>query len=370
MRASEFVVIGGGTVGAAVSYGLARAGAAVTLLDEGDIAFRAARGNFGNVWVLGKGATEPAYADLSRRTANDWQSFAATLESETGIDLHYRRPGGCFICLTEAELTQRATMLEELNRKASVKSRFEVLSRDEIAKRLPAVGPDVVGAIYSPDDGSANPLYLLRALMTALIKFGGRYRSHNRVSSVKREGGGFRIDTDGGPVHCGSVLFCCGLGNAMLAPQLGLCAPVRPVRGQILVTEKVKPFLPFGVSFIRQTDEGGCLFGESSEEAGFDDATTLPVLRDNARRAVTVFPLLRDLRVVRSWSALRIMTPDGVPVYDQTHETPRAYALSVHSGVTLAPFHAGAMARAIRDGGLDQNLVAPFSPKRFDVQAA
>jgi len=370
MRSAQVVVIGGGTVGAAVSYGLAKEGVAVTLLDEGDHAFRAARGNFGNVWVLGKGATEPAYADLSRRAANEWAAFAETLEAETGIDLHYRRPGGCFICLTEEELSRRAATLEALNRKASVQSRIDVLSREETVKRLPVVGPEVVGAIYSPDDGSANPLYLLRALLTALAKFGGHYRSNSRVRSVQRDGEGFRIDTEAGSVHCDNVVFAAGLGNATLAPQLGLSAPVRPVRGQILVTEKVRPFLPFGVSFIRQTDEGGCLFGESVEEVGLDDATTLPILRDNARRAVAVFPLLRDLRVVRSWGALRIMTPDGVPVYDQTRDTPRAYALSVHSGVTLAPFHAGAMAKAIRDGGFDPARLAPFSPKRFDVQAA
>lgn len=367
---SDFVVIGGGTVGAAVAYGLAKAGAPVTLLDEGDLAFRAARGNFGNVWVLGKGMTEPAYADLSRRTANEWATFAATLEGETGIDLHYRRPGGCFICLGEAELMQRAAALQDLNRRASVQSRIDVLTRDELVRKVPAIGPDVVGAVYSPDDGSANPLYLLRALLTALVKFGGQYRSRSRVATIRRDGGGFHVDTEAGSLTCGSLVLCGGLGNAAIASQLGLSAPVRPVRGQILVTEKVKPFLPFGVSFIRQTEEGGCLFGESVEEVGLDDATTLPILRDNARRAVTVFPLLRDLRVVRSWGALRIMTPDGVPVYDQTNETPRAYAVSVHSGVTLAPFHAGAVARAIRDGGFDHARFAPFSPKRFNVQAA
>ena len=56
---SDFVVVGGGLVGAAIAYGLAKAGEQVLLLDEGDIAFRAARGNFGNVWVQGKGASSP-----------------------------------------------------------------------------------------------------------------------------------------------------------------------------------------------------------------------------------------------------------------------------------------------------------------------
>src|SRR5690606_739496 len=100
----DFVVVGGGIVGAAVDYGLARAGEDVALIDEGDVAFRAARGNFGNVWVQGKGAGVPAYADLTRAAALLWPDFAAELQEATGIDLHYRRPGAFFFCLTEAAL--------------------------------------------------------------------------------------------------------------------------------------------------------------------------------------------------------------------------------------------------------------------------
>jgi glycine/D-amino acid oxidase-like deaminating enzyme len=51
----DVLVIGGGLVGACIAWGLARRGLRVTVLDEGDIAFRAARANFGHVWVHGKG---------------------------------------------------------------------------------------------------------------------------------------------------------------------------------------------------------------------------------------------------------------------------------------------------------------------------
>ena len=366
----EFVVVGGGIVGAAIAYGLAKCGEQVVLLDEGDVAFRAARGNFGNVWVQGKGATSPAYADLTRQAALDWTAFAAELESETGIALHFQRPGAFYICFTTAELQKRAEMLAQIEERARVPGGFEAVEHDELARRLPAIGPTVAGATYSPSDGTANPLRLLRALIAATCRLGGSYLPRSRVVAVRRDGDGFAIETERGEVRCGSVILAAGLANAALAPQLGMRAPVRPVRGQILVTEKVEPFLRYGTNFIRQTIEGGCMFGESSEEAGLDEGTTLPVLRETARRAVTAFPLLRDVRVVRSWGALRIMTPDGVPVYQQSPSHPRAFVVSVHSGVTLAPFHAGALAVALRAGKLDAGLFSSFSPERFDVQAA
>lgn len=366
----DYVVVGGGIVGAAVAYGLARLGEDVALLDEGDIAFRAARGNFGNVWVQGKGASAPAYADLTRQAANDWCAFAEELQSRTGIDLHFRRPGAFYLCFSEQELARRAALMSGIESRSAIPSPFDVLYHAALARRLPMIGPDVAGATYSAADGTANPLFLLRSLIAGLVALGGHYLPNRAAKAVRPDGAGFAITGTDGQISCANVVLAAGLGNAELAPQLGMQAPVRPVRGQIMVTEKVRPFLPFGTNFIRQTMEGGCMFGESSEEVGMDDATTLPVLRETAGKAVRAFPLLRDVRVVRSWAALRIMTSDGVPVYQQAPEHPGAFVLSVHSGVTLAPFHAGAMAQAIQRRQLDPARFQPFSPDRFHVQRA
>lgn len=366
----DYAVVGGGIVGAAVAYGLAKAGEEVALLDEGDIAFRAARGNFGNVWVQGKGANAPAYADLTREAANGWAAFAEELQSHTGIDLHFRRPGAFYLCFSEQELEKRTAIMAKIEGRSAIPSPFEVLDHGGLARRLPEIGPAIAGGTYSAADGTANPLLLLRSMIAALCGLGGSYLPKRSAKSVRAEGGGFVIDTQDGPIGCANVVLAAGLGNAELAPQLGMSAPVRPVRGQIMVTEKVRPFLNFGTNFIRQTVEGGCIFGESSEEVGLDDATTLPVLRETARRAALAFPLLCDVRVVRSWGALRIMTDDGVPVYQQAPAHPGAFVLSVHSGVTLAPFHAEGMVQAIRARHLDPARFQSFSPERFHVQTS
>ncbi|MDQ0324667.1 glycine/D-amino acid oxidase-like deaminating enzyme [Rhodopseudomonas julia] len=368
-RSTQWAVIGGGIVGAAIAYGLARAGAKPLLLDEGDVAHRAARGNLGNVWVQGKGAALPPYADLSRRAANDWAGFADELREVTGVDVHFRRPGAFFLCFSPEELEKRGAMMARLNDAATVKSRFEVLEADELRRRLPAAGQALAGAIFSPDDGTANPLRLLRALIQGTVLLGGKYLPCQRAESITVSGGGVEIATEKGPVRAERVVLAAGLGNARLAPLLGLDAPVRPVRGQILVTEKVRPFLDCGTNFVRQTVEGGCVFGESSEEVGFDEGTTLPVLRETAIRAVAAFPLLRHVQVVRAWGALRIMSPDGAPIYQQTEDR-RAFLVSVHSGVTLSSFHAGPLVETLMAEGFSGPAYRPFSPERFHVQAA
>ena len=72
---------------------------------------------------------------------------------------------------------------------------------------------------------------------------------------------------------------------------------------------------------------------------------------------------------VRVWGALRVMTPDGFPIYQQSAKHPGAFAATCHSGVTLAGAHALALAPAILSGVLPDSLSA-FTAERFDVQPA
>ena len=87
---------------------------------------------------------------------------------------------------------------------------------------------------------------------------------------------------------------------------------------------------------VRQTDEGSLLLGASQEDRGFDTSVLARTSRDIAHRAVRVFPCLAALRVVRTWGALRVMTPDGFPIYDRSQTHPGAFVFTCHSGVTLA----------------------------------
>lgn len=86
------------------------------------------------------------------------------------------------------------------------------------------------------------------------------------------------------------IVLAAGLGNATLGPQVGLHAPVAPNRGQVLISERVRPFLPYPTLNVRQTDEGTVQLGDSMEEVGFDDSTSTEVLAAIARRGVSTFP--------------------------------------------------------------------------------
>ena len=366
----DSLVIGGGLVGSAVAYGLARRGLKVALLDEGDVAFRASRGNFGLVWVQSKGIGVPEYQRWTRQSSTLWDDFAVELKNETGVDVAHEHRGGVHICITEQDFAERKQAMEQLHLESGeTRFEYEMLDHATLKELMPEIGPEVAGASYTPYDGAANPLYLLRSLHAGFLKRGGEYFPHSRVSALKAAPHDFTVTAGGSTFHAPKVVLAAGLGNKDLGALVGLNVPVRPVKGQIFVTERVKPVLSMLTIWVRQMAEGGLLIGESREETGFNDGTTPDVQQFLAARAIKMFPFLRDVRIVRHWGALRVMAPDGLPIYEQSGEYPGAFVATCHSGVTLAAAHAMRYAQFVADGALPAEL-ARFTNRRFDVQNA
>lgn len=371
MSGSDCIVIGGGIVGAALAYGLARRRLAVAVLDEGDDAFRASRANFALVWVQSKGAGCPEYAAWSRRSAALWPEFAAELEEATGIACGYRRPGGVTPALSEAELEAQAAKLAQIKHEAGNQPfEYEVLERPALDELLPGLGPNVVGGTYCALDGDTNSLRTLRALHAGVARLGGSYHPNQEVRSIEAApGGGYQVATAAGESFIAAkVVLAAGLGNRALGAQVGLDVPVRPVQGQVIVTERAEPLLQMPTINVRQTDEGGFMLGASEAEVGFDTATDMETLGAIARRNLEVFPFLARLHVVRTWAGLRVMTPDGFPVYQQAPDLPGVFVATGHSGVTTAAAHALVLAEWIADGALPDEMRV-FSSERFDVPA-
>jgi len=370
---ADVIVIGGGLVGAAIAYGLAARNVRVLVLDGDDRDFRATNANGGLVWRQGKGLDMPAYQQLTCASADQWPSFCAELEEATGLDLQLEKNGGLWFCLGEAEFEQRqGQMLRLDNQLSNVNRDWEMLERSAVEKLLPKarLGPDVVGASFGRRDGHVNPLRLLTALQTALIQRGGRVLGGHTVHAVRADGrGGFTVDCGSEQLSAARIVIAAGLGSKVLGAQVGLDIPIRPQRGQMMITERLEPFLPLPLHGVSQTQQGTVSIGTTNEEVGFDTSTTGDAITGLSAMVIRWLPALRDVKLVRQWAGLRILTPDGYPIYAESQSHPGAFVATCHSGVTLAAAHAGLLADAITAGRLPADLDS-FHQRRFDVPKA
>jgi hydrogen cyanide synthase HcnC len=368
VAAFDLIVVGGGLVGGAIAWGAARRGASVALLDEGDVALRASQANFGLVWIQGKGAGMPPYAHWSQQSAALWPELAAVLSNATGLDVALRQQGGLHFCLGDDEYRDREDIVQRMhNESGDIGTRM--IGRAELRAMVPGIGDAVVGAAFCPMDGQVNSLRLLRALHAGLIAAGGNYLPGRRVERIEARANDFTVVCGEETFMSEKLVIAAGLGARDLAPMVGLAMPVRPLKGQIMVTERLAPMLDYATHRVRQTDEGSVMLGDSQEDAGFDVSTAAAVMQDIAARNVATFPALANASVVRVWAGLRVMTPDGFPIYDASEKFPGAFSATCHSGVTLAASHALALAPAILAGVLPAEVGA-FGARRFDVRQA
>ena len=334
---ADAIVVGGGLVGAAIAYGLQRDGLATVMLDEGDVAHRASRGNFGLVWVQSKGLGAPHYQHWTHASARAWPALAEALRARTGIGVGLHQTGGLHFCFSDEEMAKRDATMAQLRREAgNAGYEYRMIGAAELRGMVPGLGPEVVGT----------------------------------VEAIRAAPHDFAVSVGEAVIRAPRLVLASGLGNAALAPLVGLAAPLRPERGQILVTERTRTVLSMPTHVVRQTEEGSLLLGDSKEDMAFDTLTQTPaIMRTIAQRAVRTFPWIAELNIVRAWAALRVMSPDGKPIYDASERFPGAFLANCHSGVTLAGAHADLLAPMIARGALDPDM-APFSAERFDVQTA
>lgn len=372
MGQADVLVIGGGLVGCAIAYGLARRGTRVLVLDGSDHDFRASKANFGLVWVQGKGKGLPAYQAWTRQSSDGWSDFAAELEALTGIGLCYERTGGLTFCVGTEEYEMRAAEIDGLRHEGNASDYdTRMLDRKESEQVLGGLqlGPQVTGASYCWRDAHVNPLLLLTALQKAIEFLGGQVLVGRKVVSAEKAGSGIAVVTASERYHAPKVVIAAGVASAEVATYFGMNIPVRPQRGQILVTERIAPLLNMPTVPIRQTAEGTILIGSTQEEVGPDIRTTADAAARMAARAVAILPILRTSVVVRQWSGLRIMSPDVAPIYAQAPGFPGVYVATCHSAVTLAAAHTNILAEAIANDSIERNFTS-FHPGRFDVSKA
>ncbi|WP_422051035.1 NAD(P)/FAD-dependent oxidoreductase [Shimia sp.] len=360
------LVIGGGVVGLSIAYGLLKQGREVIVIDGSDTDARASRGNFGLVWIQGKGLEAPPYASWSRQSAGLWKQFSDELKESTNIDVAFSQIGGVEYFTEIGALEQEAADLSGLREKLGGDYPFEMLDHAQLKKLVPEIGLKVAGGIFSPMDGHVNPLLLLRALTEAVKRLGGRLQTGHSVTSIEGADHSYSaLLADGTRIDGDALVLAAGLGSAEHGEDLGFKAPVRAQQGQVLITEKLPFFLKYPSGRIRQVNEGGVQIGASKAETD-SEATDLSTLQELARYAVDVFPLLEHVQLVRSWAALRVMSPDGLPIYQRSAKYAGAHFVTCHSGITLAAAHAGLLPEWI-DGRNTAPDLTFFSESRFDV---
>lgn len=364
------VIVGGGVVGLAVAWRLARGGTPVTLVDPapGTGASHAAAGMLAPVSETDY--TERGLLRLGSAALDRWPSFAAELAAELGESdwaalLDYRAHGTLDIATTAddlAVLTDLAAFMTGLGLPV------ERLTGRECRRLEPMLAPTVRGGLLAPDDAWVDPRRVTRALLAALRRHAVPVLPAEVLALTHRAGrvSGVRLAPEPGlpeRLAADRVVLAAGSWSGSLHP-----VPVRPVKGQILRLRSPEPLLTHCVRglvhgnpvYLVPRGDGELVLGATQEELGFDTRVTAGGLHRLLRDARELLPGVTELEVTECLAGLRPGTPDNLPLVGPSGTPGLALATGHHrGGVLLAPLTAA----IIR--GEESELAALCSPGRF-----
>ncbi len=352
----DLVVAGGGIAGLTAALAAASRGLRVTVVDQP---------RTGAASRASAGMLAPSIAGLPERVrptavqARDaYPRFLAMLRDRTDVDVPLDRGGILELADTEEELEQRA---------ARAGAGAERLDAGALAALEPGLSGHH-GAILHPEDGAVDNVTLMVALDVAVARHPRITRFTDEVASLDVRGNLPAFRSRGGTRYASRQLLLATGAWAGALPGLPRPLPVRPVRGQLARFEG----LPIRhVTHMRDgylvPRAGMVIVGATSEEAGFDCATTprgLATLRALATHAV---PVLGHAPLAEHWAGLRPLTPDGLPILGTDPALPAlSYACGYsRNGILLAPWAAEQVA-AVLAGGPPAAELAAFRVDRFD----
>jgi glycine oxidase len=351
----DLVVLGGGVAGLSAALAAAEIGLRVTVVDQ-PRAGAASRASAGMLAPSIAGLPE-AVRPIALAARDVYPRFLTDLLDRTDIEVPLDRNGILELASSDADLERRA---------ARAGSRADRLDARALSALEPAFAAPH-GALLHPHDGAVDNVTLMVALDVAVARHPRITRVTDEVASFDARGNlpGFR--SRGGTRYAsGRLLLASGAWAGTLA-GLPRALPVRPVRGQLVRLEGLPirhvAHTPDGYLIPRA---GTLLVGATSEEAGFENATTprgLATLRAIATRAV---PVLGHAPVVEHWAGLRPITPDGLPILGADPALPAlSYACGFsRNGILLAPWAADQLAPLLA-GGDSPATLAPFRVDRF-----
>jgi sarcosine oxidase subunit beta len=367
---ADVVVVGGGIMGLATAYHLARLDPArrIVVLDKTYLCGGASGRNGGGVRAQWSSETNIRLMKESVR-------LCAEFATEMRINVWFRQGGYLFLAHSEARAKElRASV--ELQHSNGLRTRMIGVS--EVKKLVPELDTrTIVAASYNPDDGVVFPWPFVWGYARACEQHGVSLHTFTEVLALETAGGGKRISgvvTNRGRIRTPLVVNAAGAWSPEVARLVGIALPNHPHRHEICVTEPLKPFLRPLVAdlasglYFSQSMRGEIVGGITNENVpeGLDQNSSAEFLGLYASALIAAMPVLGAVRVLRQWAGCYDLTPDGSPIVGFIDELDGFYQLCgfMGHGFMMAPIM-GKLAAEHLVGGKADPAFEPWNFRRF-----
>ena len=378
---TEVAIIGGGIVGCAIAYYVAKSGIDCMLIEKNDIASGTSSRCDGNITIVDK---DPGFDSLM-----SWKSQELTIDLSHELDLpfEYRALGSLLVCENDREM-QAAKEWVDIQTAAGLK--FKLLEREDLRQESPYFADDIPGGLECETDSLINPYLFCYSLIDKAKQYGLKLQTQAEVVNITKNDV-FTIETTNGTFTAKKVVNAAGVWAPFIGKMLDLDIPIIPRKGHIMVGARQKPVMmrnvmefgylmnkfgrerivderteKHGVALVFEpTESQNFLLGSSRQFVGYDGRIDINVVETMARRAMRFYPKLNDFTMIRTYTGFRPWTSDHLPIVSEVDEIPGFFIAAGHEGdgISLATVTGKLIDELIR--GVSETII-PTTPLRFD----
>ena len=360
----DVVVVGAGPVGAACARELARAGRRVLVLEPG--------GELGQAWQAAAGMLAPQIEarpddpllELGVAAREHYRPLAEELRESTGIDIGLWQEGIAAVAAGEPDAQELRSRVAWQRQQGLLS---DWLDADEVRARWPWLGP-THGALWAAHEGALEPERLVEALRTDALRHGAEIATDRAVGVETRADRVTAVTGERSRYIAGDVVIAAGAWSPMIE---GLPRPlsVAPVRGQMAALpwpDGARPAIIYGHDCYIVGRGGEAILGSTMEYVGYRPDVTSAGLGRIFSAATALCPALNRAEVRRTWSGLRPMTPDGLPILGREPRVAGLWYATGHgrNGILLAGL-TGLLMKQLHTGEPLAEDLAAFAPERF-----
>jgi glycine/D-amino acid oxidase-like deaminating enzyme len=376
MQSPDAIVIGAGIVGASVALSLTNAGVKVLVIDRGAVSSGTTGAGEGNILVSDK---DPGpELTLALRSRDLWFE----MQNDVGDSFELEAKGGVVVARNDDGPLMKLAHEQSQHGVATQK-----LDHSSLHDLEPYLDSKYHSGVFYPQDAQCQPMLAAAHVIRTVVARGGAFISQAKVTKINvRDGRVVGIETSQGNFTAPIIVNATGTWAGELAQMAGSHLPIAPRKGFILVTEPTKKYVFHKVydsdyvanvassdadlqtsTVVEGTRAGTILIGASRERVGFDGSMNYEILRRLAAQATSLFPVLRDVQLLRAYRGFRPYAPDHLPVIGEDATVNGLWHSAGHegAGIGLAPGSAALITDAIlgREPFMD---ASPFSPARFE----
>ena len=366
---APIVIIGGGIIGLAAAFELARRDHRVTILEKGRCGGQATGAAAGMLAPYSEIGDDPDdFFTMAHRSLHMYPKWQEAVKEVSGMDFEYNTSGSLHVVFHEADELALETRLEW---QSGWNVQADIVRGETLRELEPHITDDVIAAMYYPGEHHIYAPDYVRALKQACIRLGVQIAEETgEVTFKELRSDGVLLHTEKGIYSADQCLICSGAWTSLFSERVQVRLPIFPIRGQICAYKQegkhIRHIIFSSQGYVLEKANGSIVCGASEDIAGYDSSVTEKGIGRLVKWSERLFPFLKGKEPFHRWAGLRPATQDGYPLIGRLPHIPSVIISSGHyrNGILLSPVNAGIVADLVENNQPEISL-ALFDPVRF-----